>query len=258
MKIIQMYRHQESVKNADGEKVPSPEGIQKSYESGQDLSQKLEGAEVRGGYSNAIRTELALDHYLEGYGSGTKQHMACLDEAKTPKIAKSWRKELGDDRSMQKRLDEYDKGEADLEEVVNYYDDLRARSKAIVAMIKKEIIDAIKNPDKNEAVVCYTHEPVLALSIIELAKEYLGYDGKSNAEFFKELTGTGQHYFTEGEGYAIEIREEDGQMKAYLITDSGEFELDVEESESEEKSEESGESAESEDSGEEGSESAEE
>ena len=83
--------------------------------------------------------------------------------------------------------------------------------------------------EKDELVVCYGHEPSLTVSIIELAKEFLGYDGKNNAEFFKEITGTGQHYFAEGEGYAIEVREEDGQTKVYLITDKGEIELNIDE-----------------------------
>jgi len=235
-KLIQIYRHHESIKDPVRGKIPTPEGIAKSNIDGYNASQQYQGAEVRGYHSSAIRTEMALDAYLEGFGSGSKRSLGLLDEVAAPDEVKKLRKKLGDDGSMKLRLEKYDKekNQDDLETTVSYYESLHERAKSLVSMIKREIEDAIKNPEKNEIVVCYGHEPSLAVSIIELAKEYLGYDGKSNAEFFKEITGSGQHYFGEGTGYAIEVRKEKGKMKIYLIVNNKEIELREEDSEEEE------------------------
>lgn len=210
-KVIEIYRHQESKKKQDPilGKVPTLKGIARSAVAGYQASQQYLGKIIKGFHSSAARTEQALDAYLIGAGFRSKEHLTILDHVGGPAEVKQRRKYLGDDEAMRINLTEYDK---DLEGTLSdYYQALRSAGESIAHWAIEQ------TGEGSEIIVAYTHEPILSISLIELAKICLDYDGSDNVGYFMVLTGNNIPRFIEGTGYQIEVVE----SEVSLITNAG-------------------------------------
>lgn len=220
---IEFYRHQESIKDPVRGKIPTPEGIARSYETGLRAYQEHPESVFRGFHSNAVRTKMALDAYLLGAGNGTAEHLDALDEFEIPAEIRNLRKELGDSESCRVRLGRYDQDDREeSKEVQNYYRTLYSKARSLADLVREAKEDSV---EKHETIVSIGHEPVLSVSLVELAKYGLGYEGEDNAEFFRELAGCEDYFFPEGEGYKVELKTVEGRVITTLVTNAGEFEL---------------------------------
>jgi len=235
-KTIKVYRHQTSVKNEEGEKVISEEGMRKAHDEGlNDYNFRQDNPFLKGYHSNAQRTLQALEAYYGGAqcidaGIGMLtfkgfHHAAALDEIVTPDSIKSMRKELGDNESCRIRIATYSgDNSSEPEEIQKYYRDLKEKGRSIADLVIKEI-EIGKDIEKDEAniVVCYGHEPIISVSFIELMKYGRDQDIGDAAEFFREHAGFDQYFFPEGEGYKVELV--DGDIA--VVTKAGRFELEL-------------------------------
>ncbi|MFH1054421.1 MAG: hypothetical protein V1740_08425 [Candidatus Woesearchaeota archaeon] len=227
--IIRYQRHYKSEKHPVLGKVPAASGIEDSYQNGLEDAVNHPNHEVRCYHSSAIRTEMPIDAYLMGRGQGSKEHLSQLDSVEGPEEIDRLRKDLGDDESNKIKLARYDRkgNSSEPETTTDYYERLYQSGKSIADYIIGEIKRAVEDPDKNEIVQLRGHEPSMSVSLIELAKKLLGYKGEDNASYFRELSGSDVHYFIEGTEYTIEVREVDGEVRAFLTTEAGEVELDI-------------------------------
>ncbi|MCK4589844.1 MAG: hypothetical protein KAT77_05340 [Nanoarchaeota archaeon] len=233
---IEIYRHQDSIKDAHGNKVPTPEGIAKSYATGLKALQEFSSADMadfQGYHSSSTGTIKAIKAYLLGVGFGKAAYLSSgvLDEFVVPDEIRTLRKELGDSKSCEVRFNRHF-GAVDPKEsyeVREYYETLKICSVGVAKIVRDEVKNAVENriEEGNDlVVVAYGHEPTISLSLLELVKP------KGNpAESFLEIAGTEGCFFPGGDGYQVTVRQDMRSgtvLEAHLETAAGSRELDVE------------------------------
>ena len=235
LKAIELYRHQESIKDPQRGKIQTPEGIAKSYQTGYESYQQHPELTTRGLHSSAARTEMALDAFLLGIGGGSKEHLPVLDHVSGLKVTEQRRKDLGDSEAMRYNLQRYDSEtrEGEQADEIDYYQRLHRAGESIADFFLEEIRNT--NPGTRERVVAWMHEPTIAIFLIEFAKQTGIYQGGDNAEAFRQLSGNSSYNTPEGTGYRIEMREENGELCAYLVMKAGKVKLNIPEIKEKEK-----------------------